>query len=419
MDEARYRAAQAVASELQAGMRDALRDGYIFVLPTTPGSAPPTATAASQSSQDGSASAAAVFRERCIQFSAVAALSGVPQVVLPLPLPGGMPLSVSLLALHKRDLALLQAAAKLGPMLAEEAATLAAQRQQERRSSRRGGGEAPRWQPQAAAAAEPSAVGSSGSQARGKGNSSGGKRGSKPGSSSGAADPAQAVAEARKEDGNAAFRAGRYEEAVRHYSAAAQLYPRCAVYYANRAMAYLKLGSYGAAEADCDEALKLELSAKALLRRASARLAQVGLVRRVVLPAGLWAVGGQQTRPGASGQHGIRVPVPLPQQLLVCSTPTPKPPPHTQHHHHRAMPRAPRPTSVKCLHWSHKTSRQGRSCEASRRSRGWQGVARWGSWQRRGPGPEALRGRAGAAWRQRLCIAQQRPVVSETPGELE
>ncbi|PRW56947.1 outer envelope mitochondrial [Chlorella sorokiniana] len=257
VDDARYSSALAVAAELQAAMRTALADGYVFVLPTTPGPAPPVPAAG----QGGSSPEVDAFRQRCCQFAAVASLSGVPQAVLPLPLPGGMPLSISLLALHKRDLALLQAVAKLGPMLEEEAAALAAQQKAQ---------PAAPWQPRAAAAAGNG--GAAAGAARGSGSStSGGPRRGK----AGAADAARtAEAEARKEDGNAAFRAGRYEEAARQYSAALQLDPRCAVYWANRGMANLKLGAYGAAEADCDEALKLELSAKALLRRGSARLAQ-------------------------------------------------------------------------------------------------------------------------------------------------
>ena len=264
VDEARYRSAQAVAAELHAAMRTALADGYVFVLPTTPGPAPPVPAAG----QGGSCPDIDAFRQRCCQFAAVASLSGVPQAVLPLPLPGGMPLSISLLALHKRDLALLQAVAKLGPMLEEEAATLAAQQN--------AGSQAP-WQPRTAAAAAGNG-GTAAGPARSSGGSSSGGGGTRRGkaASAGSADAARAAeAEARKEEGNAAFRAGRYDEAARQYSAAVQLDPRCAVYWANRAMAHLKLGAYGAAEADCDEALKLELSAKALLRRASARLAQV------------------------------------------------------------------------------------------------------------------------------------------------
>ena len=45
--------------------------------------------------------------------------------------------------------------------------------------------------------------------------------------------------------------------------------------YANRAMAYLKMGRYGDAERDCSAALKLDaLYLKAWQRRATARRAQ-------------------------------------------------------------------------------------------------------------------------------------------------
>jgi hypothetical protein len=260
VDEGRYRAAQAVAAEMQGAVREALADGYILVLPTTPGPAPraPLAKAGRRgsSSSDGGGEeeegAVEAFRQRCAEFAAVAALAGAPQAVLPLPLPGEAPLSVSLLGLHRRDLALAQAAARLGPLLAQEAA---AAEQQGR------GEEATDWQPRADAA---------GAAAAAPPRRNGRRKGAN------GADGAEAAAEACKEAGNSAFRAGRYEEAVRQYSAAIQLCPRAAVYLANRAMAHLRLGAYGAAEVDCDAALKLELGAKALLRRGSARLAQVG-----------------------------------------------------------------------------------------------------------------------------------------------
>ena len=52
---------------------------------------------------------------------------------------------------------------------------------------------------------------------------------------------AQEQAEAHKADGNAAFQAGAYEEAVRAYTQAAEADPGCAVYWSNRAQAYLKV----------------------------------------------------------------------------------------------------------------------------------------------------------------------------------
>ena len=50
------------------------------------------------------------------------------------------------------------------------------------------------------------------------------------------------TAEKHKEDANAAFRHGNYRDAVLGYSKAIQADPNQAVYYSNRAMAYLKVG---------------------------------------------------------------------------------------------------------------------------------------------------------------------------------
>jgi hypothetical protein len=149
------------------------------------------------------------------------------QVTVPLPVPGQLPLSISLMSLHKKDLTLLQAAAKLGPMLAEEAAKLAAAPAQPPPAPRGGARQA--GTPAAAAAA---AAGSPAGAAAAKkgGNVKAGKKGGK----GGASEEQAARAEAFKEDGNAAFKSGRFEEAVRHYSSAVQLDPKNHVYYANR-----------------------------------------------------------------------------------------------------------------------------------------------------------------------------------------
>ena len=45
-----------------------------------------------------------------------------------------------------------------------------------------------------------------------------------------------------KSDGNAAFQAGAFEEAVKAYTQAIEADPACAVYWSNRALAYLKVG---------------------------------------------------------------------------------------------------------------------------------------------------------------------------------
>ena len=87
-----------------------------------------------------------------------------------------------------------------------------------------------------------------------------------------AAAAAAAAADALKAQGNAAFGAARYEEAVGLYTDALGHTPRSAVLYANRALALLKLGAHAEAEEDCGASLLIDRGfVKALLRRAQAR----------------------------------------------------------------------------------------------------------------------------------------------------
>jgi len=80
-----------------------------------------------------------------------------------------------------------------------------------------------------------------------------------------------------KEKGNAAFKANRNEEAVKHYTAGIDLDPYnktlSATLYANRAACYLKLKQFAEAVADCNKALQLNDGyAKAYLRRGEAKM---------------------------------------------------------------------------------------------------------------------------------------------------
>lgn len=82
------------------------------------------------------------------------------------------------------------------------------------------------------------------------------------------------VAEEHKEDGNAAFRRGDYEEAIECYTLAHKSEPRLPLYLLNRAMAELKVNRWVEAERDCTAVLrKHRTSPKALWRRAKARRA--------------------------------------------------------------------------------------------------------------------------------------------------
>jgi len=82
-----------------------------------------------------------------------------------------------------------------------------------------------------------------------------------------------------KDKGNALFKEGKFEEAINCYTAGIQFDPTNAILPANRAMCLLKLQRYGAAEADCNQALLLDGSyTKAYLRRGAARF-QLGRIQ--------------------------------------------------------------------------------------------------------------------------------------------
>ena len=80
-------------------------------------------------------------------------------------------------------------------------------------------------------------------------------------------------ATAQRERGNAAYREGKYAAAIEHYDASCAI-ERNAAALANRAMCWLKLEKWDAAEADCTSALALDAVAfgvKAYQRRGMAR----------------------------------------------------------------------------------------------------------------------------------------------------
>jgi len=81
----------------------------------------------------------------------------------------------------------------------------------------------------------------------------------------------EAVSE--KDRGNEWFKKGNFDKAIERYTRGMTLDPTNAVLPANRAMALLKKGQYGAAETDCTLALSIDNTyIKAFQRRASARV---------------------------------------------------------------------------------------------------------------------------------------------------
>jgi len=79
--------------------------------------------------------------------------------------------------------------------------------------------------------------------------------------------------DAARERGNAAYRDGRYEDAIEAYGESVRVAVNASA-LANRAMCWLKLGEWTRAEADCDAALGMDdgaLAVKCLQRRGLAR----------------------------------------------------------------------------------------------------------------------------------------------------
>uniref|UniRef100_A0A0A9D4E8 Amidase domain-containing protein n=1 Tax=Arundo donax TaxID=35708 RepID=A0A0A9D4E8_ARUDO len=80
------------------------------------------------------------------------------------------------------------------------------------------------------------------------------------------------ASELLKEKGNSAFKRKQWSKAIEFYSEAISLSDTNATYYCNRAAAFLELGRFKQAEADCDRALLLDRkNVKAYLRRGTAR----------------------------------------------------------------------------------------------------------------------------------------------------
>lgn len=91
----------------------------------------------------------------------------------------------------------------------------------------------------------------------------------------------ESLAQTYKDEGNLAFKSGKYTDAVEHYTKAIA-YLKEKTFYTNRALAFIKLCKYQKAAKDCEEAIKIDKGfAKAYLRLAECQMA-TGLLKEAV-----------------------------------------------------------------------------------------------------------------------------------------
>jgi len=195
-----------VAAETSEVLRHTVKGDTLVLLPVVP--CGPLRLDAGPKQRD-------FFSTLCRLFTAIPSLGGCPLVTLPVEaLPDGTPLAVGFFGVARSDMRLLAVAAKMVPLIREAAA---------------------REREEAAAAA------SGAPAASGAASASGAAAASAPAGAPPAVDARAAErAERHKDAGNAAFKAGKFTEAVSAYTKAIQANGDCHVYFNNRAMACLK-----------------------------------------------------------------------------------------------------------------------------------------------------------------------------------
>ena len=216
MPASRAAAAREVREQATEALASVLAGGALLCMPTVPTPPPP---------RGQPAAAADAWRGACLALLGVAGMAGAPQVHIPLGVDAaGAPVGVSLIAARGADALLLDVAARLA---APAAAAF----------SRRGAAAHPTHGASQASSSH-AANGHHAPRAHAHQHSAAAANGAHP----------MSVAETLRHKGNAAFKAGRYEEAVEAYTAGLEREPRSAVLRANRAMAHLKAGDFKQAE---------------------------------------------------------------------------------------------------------------------------------------------------------------------------
>ncbi|KAK8971493.1 hypothetical protein KSP40_PGU006981 [Platanthera guangdongensis] len=196
-------------AELRAALNSLLKDDGILVIPTIPDFLTKHGSKKKLSSE---------FEDRLFMLLSLAGLSGCCQVAVPLGKHEGYPISLSFIAAHGADKFLLDTVLDIHTSLQEQISI---------------------------ASNLPPLPDFNGDMD---------------------------TSELLKEKGNAAFKGKQWNKAVNFYTEAIKLNESNATYYCNRAAAYLELGCYQQAEADCNQAVLLDKkNVKAFLRRGTAR----------------------------------------------------------------------------------------------------------------------------------------------------
>ncbi|PIA26567.1 hypothetical protein AQUCO_09100030v1 [Aquilegia coerulea] len=200
---------QSIRSETRSALNSLLKDDGILVIPTV-ADPPPKLGSKEILSED--------YQTRNFSLLSVASISGCCQVSIPLGFYDNCPVSVSFIAKHGNDRFLLDTVQSMYASLQEQSDIA-----------------------------------------------------SKNNSSKNTVSQEES-AEIAKEKGNTAFKEKKMQKAIGFYTEAIKLNSDNATYYNNRAAAYLDVGSFLQAEADCSTAISLDKkNVKAYLRRGTAR----------------------------------------------------------------------------------------------------------------------------------------------------
>ncbi|KAG5229758.1 Toc64 family protein [Salix suchowensis] len=208
LSDAEIELCKSIREEMGSAINSLLKDDGILVVPTT-AYLPPKIGGKEILSEE--------FQSSSFGLMSIASLSGCCQVTVPLGYYNKCPISVSLIARHGSDRFLLDTVQTMYKTLQEQAETY---------------------------------VNSTLSNT----------------------DSGENSAEMAKEKGNQAFKEQKWQKAISYYNEAIKLNDKNATYFSNRAAAYLELGSFQQAEADCSNAINLDKkNVKAYLRRGTAR----------------------------------------------------------------------------------------------------------------------------------------------------